>query len=109
MAPLVVRLRLLSRWLGRRVPWRQLSEPSPASRSQLWPRLHDLIARQIEPRKLPISPSSHFINDLGFDSLDSIEFVLSLEEDELMEKAQTVGDLLQYLEGRVNHGNRSSG
>lgn len=117
MAPLRVRLRLLGRWLGRRVPWREPSEPAPASRSELWPRLHDLIARQIEPQKHPIAPNSHFIKDLGFDSLDSIELVLSLEEefgldideDELLEKAQTVGDLLQSLEGRMNHGNRSSG
>lgn len=29
----------------------------------------------------PITPDSHIINDLGLDSLDTVEFVISLEEE----------------------------
>ena len=42
--------------------------------------------------------------DLGIDSLDSVELVMSLEDEldmeiELEEKMETVGDLVRYIEG----------
>ena len=48
---------------------------------------------------------SHFIDDLGADSLDTVELVMALEEefgieipDEDAEKIQTVGDVQKYIE-----------
>jgi acyl carrier protein len=52
-----------------------------------------------------ITPDSHFIDDLGADSLDTVELVMALEEefgieipDEDAEKIQTVGDVAKYID-----------
>jgi acyl carrier protein len=55
-----------------------------------------------------ITPTASFVNDLGCDSLDSVEIVMSFEEkfgieipDGDLEKFQTVGDVIAYLKERV--------
>ena len=52
-----------------------------------------------------ITPEAKFIEDLGADSLDTVELVMALEEefgneipDEEAEKLTTVGDVIQYIE-----------
>lgn len=52
-----------------------------------------------------IKDESHFVNDLGADSLNIVEVVMSIEEefdieipDEDAETLHTVGDLRQYIE-----------
>ncbi|MCB1171724.1 MAG: acyl carrier protein [Leptospiraceae bacterium] len=52
-----------------------------------------------------VTPEAHFIDDLGADSLDTVELVMALEEefgveisDEDAEKIQTVGDVIKYIE-----------
>ncbi|CCJ32913.1 MULTISPECIES: acyl carrier protein [Caloramator] len=51
-----------------------------------------------------ITMDSHFIDDLGADSLDIVELIMALEEDfdleipdEDAEKLQTVGDVVDYI------------
>ncbi|KRQ86950.1 Acyl carrier protein [Caloramator mitchellensis] len=51
-----------------------------------------------------ITMDSHFIDDLGADSLDIVELIMALEEDfdleipdEDAEKIQTVGDVVEYI------------
>ncbi|HGY91913.1 MAG TPA: acyl carrier protein [Planctomycetes bacterium] len=58
------------------------------------------------PEKL--TESTSFINDLGADSLDTVELVMEFEEafdinipDEDAEKIQTVGDAVAYIEKHV--------
>lgn len=111
-----MRLKLLNRWVIRRIPWHEPFTTLLTSRSELWPKVHDLVARQSGLPKPKISPNSHFVNDLGFDSLDSVELVLSLEQefrleipDEDEEKLVTVADLLRYLEERLSYGKRPIG
>ncbi|MBK6940140.1 MAG: acyl carrier protein [Planctomycetes bacterium] len=55
-----------------------------------------------------IQPSTSFINDLGADSLDTVELVMEFEDefdinipDEDAEKIQTVGDAIDYIKKRV--------
>jgi len=50
-------------------------------------------------------PGAKFIEDLGADSLDTVELVMALEEefgievpDEQAEKLQSVGDVMKYVE-----------
>ncbi len=54
-----------------------------------------------------ITPETSFVNDLGADSLDTVELVMELEEefdinipDDAAEKIQTVGQAVQYIEKR---------
>ena len=50
-------------------------------------------------------PETSFVNDLGADSLDTVELVMELEEefdinipDDAAEKIQTVGQAVEYIE-----------
>ena len=56
-----------------------------------------------------ITPEASFIDDLGADSLDTVELVMAFEEefdieipDEDAEKLTSVGKALEYLESRLN-------
>ena len=64
-----------------------------------------IIAEQLGVDESEITPESHFIDDLGADSLDTVELVMALEEefgieipDEDAEKIQTVGDVAKYID-----------
>ena len=53
-----------------------------------------------------VNPQASFVNDLGADSLDTVELVMALEEefdieipDEEAEKIQTVGQAIDYIKG----------
>ena len=64
-----------------------------------------IIREQLGQDKDTITDETHFINDLGADSLDTVELVMELEDefgisisDEEAEKIQTVGDAVKYIE-----------
>ncbi|MCB1146638.1 MAG: acyl carrier protein [Leptospiraceae bacterium] len=68
-------------------------------------KVKKIIAEQLGVDESEINPESHFIDDLGADSLDTVELVMALEEefgieipDEDAEKIQTVGDVQKYIE-----------
>jgi acyl carrier protein len=57
----------------------------------------------VEPEK--VTPNANFIDDLGADSLDTVELVMAFEEefnveipDDAAETIQTVGDAIKFLE-----------
>ncbi|XP_014681897.1 PREDICTED: acyl carrier protein, mitochondrial-like [Priapulus caudatus] len=61
-------------------------------------RLYD----KVDPEK--ISTDSHFINDLGLDSLDQVEIIMAMEDefsfeipDEYGEKLMTPKDIIQFV------------
>jgi len=67
-------------------------------------RVTDLIVEQLGVSKEEAVLGAAFIDDLGADSLDIVELVMSLEEefdieipDEDAEKIQTIGDAIDYL------------
>lgn len=71
-------------------------------------KLIDLLAEQFDIDADEISENTDVINDLGADSLDIVDLVMSLEDefdmeipDEDIEKMRTVGDLAHYLEEHV--------
>lgn len=68
-------------------------------------RVTDIVAEQLGVDKDKISPETSFVNDLGADSLDTVELVMELEEefdvnipDEAAEKIQTVGQAVDFIE-----------
>ncbi len=65
----------------------------------------EIVAEQLGVGKEKVTPETSFINDLGADSLDTVELVMEFEEefdinipDEDAEKIQTVGDAIKYIE-----------
>ena len=68
-------------------------------------RVKDIIVEQLGVKPDQVTPEAKFIEDLGADSLDTVELVMALEEefgievpDEQAEKLQSVGDVIKYVE-----------
>ena len=66
------------------------------------------VARQLGVDEDNVTPDASFMEDLGADSLDTVELVMALEEefdieipDSDAEKIQTVQDALSYLDEHV--------
>ena len=64
----------------------------------------EIIAKNLDVSIDQLSPEAKFIENLGADSLDTVELVMALEEefgldihDEDADKFKTVGDALNYL------------
>ncbi len=71
-------------------------------------RVIDLIAEQLGVEKSEITPEASFTDDLGADSLDTVELVMAFEEafdveipDDDAEKMVVVQDAIDYLESKV--------
>jgi acyl carrier protein len=70
-------------------------------------RVKEIIVEQLGVNPDQVTPEAKFIEDLGADSLDTVELVMAFEEefgaeipDEDAEKLQTVGDVVKYIEER---------
>ena len=68
-------------------------------------RVIKIVAEQMGVEKSKVAPETSFVNDLGADSLDTVELVMELEDefdisipDEDAEKIQTVGQAIKYIE-----------
>jgi acyl carrier protein len=68
-------------------------------------RVRQIVAEQLGVDAEEVTPTASFINDLGADSLDTVELVMALEEefgieipDEDAEKITTVSDAISYIE-----------
>ncbi|MDX1679647.1 MAG: acyl carrier protein [Akkermansiaceae bacterium] len=64
----------------------------------------DIIVDQLGVNADQVTPSAKFVEDLGADSLDTVELVMAFEEefdvevpDEEAEKLQSVGDVITYI------------
>jgi len=71
-------------------------------------KIKSIIAEQLGVKAEEIKPESSFIEDLGADSLDTVELVMALEEefgieipDEDAEKMGTVGDAIKYIDEKA--------
>jgi acyl carrier protein len=68
-------------------------------------RVIDIVAEQLGVDKEKVTRETSFVNDLGADSLDTVELVMELEEefdiqipDDAAEKIQTVGQAIEFIE-----------
>jgi len=71
-------------------------------------RVTDIVAEQLGVDRDKVTADTSFVNDLGADSLDTVELVMELEEefditipDEAAEKIQTVGQAVEHIESHV--------
>lgn len=71
-------------------------------------KVKDIIVQQlgVDPEK--VKPEATFTDDLGADSLDTVELIMAFEEqfgveipDEAAEKIRSVGDAIAYLKEHV--------
>ena len=86
-------------------------KPEPIIRlnnQKLWNNIVAIIAEQLSVEKEDLTPEAFLVDDLGADSLDAIEIIMSFEEeyrievsDEDAEKITTVGDIYQYAIRRM--------
>ena len=68
-------------------------------------RVKNIIVEQLGVEADQVKPEAQFVNDLGADSLDTVELNMALEEefdieipDEKAEKIKTVGEAVAYIE-----------
>ncbi len=71
-------------------------------------KVKQIIVEQLGVDESEVTPTASFIDDLGADSLDTVELVMALEEgfgieipDEDAEKITTVKDAINYIEGHL--------
>lgn len=75
--------------------------------SETLSKVQEIVAEKLGKKIDEIKPEANFQNDLGADSLDTVELVMSLEEafdieipDEDAEGIQTVGDAVSYIDNK---------
>lgn len=68
-------------------------------------KVKEIITKQMGTKADQITRETSFINDLGADSLDTVELIMEFEDafdmnipDEEAEKIRTVGDAIKYIE-----------
>ncbi len=76
--------------------------PNP---QEIQDKVIDIVCKQLGVAKEKVTLETSFVNDLGADSLDTVELVMEIEDafdlnipDEDAEKIQTVGDAVRYVE-----------
>jgi acyl carrier protein len=89
--------------------WRLEFNLDPVGRTcsvaSIMERVTDIVSEQLGVDKDKITAETSFVNDLGADSLDTVELVMELEEefdinipDDAAEKIQTVGQAVAFIE-----------
>ncbi len=71
-------------------------------------RVKEIIVEELDVNAGEVTDNAHFIEDLGADSLDTVELIMKFEEefeidipDEDAEKLDTVGKAITYLKEKV--------
>ncbi len=72
-------------------------------------RIKKIVAEQLGVNEAEVKNESSFVNDLGADSLDTVELVMALEEefeceipDEQAEKINTVQEAINYVDANAS-------
>ena len=74
----------------------------------IFEQVKKILCDQLDLEEQQVNEDSEVIDDLGADSLDIVDLVMTLEEefdteipDEDIENLKTVGDIVKYIEERV--------
>ena len=78
--------------------------------SNIEERVIKMVAEQLGVKEEDVKVTSSFIDDLGADSLDTVELVMAFEEefgseisDSEAEKILTVGDAIKFIESKATN------
>lgn len=76
----------------------------------IFERVQDIVVQQLGVDKTKVTLNADFANDLGADSLDTVELVMAIEEefsieipDEDAEKIATLDQAIQFIQQAVNN------
>ncbi len=79
--------------------------------SSIEEQVKNIVAEQLGVKEDEVTNAASFVDDLGADSLDTVELVMALEEefdleipDEKAEKIKTVGDAIKHIEEAQKEG-----
>ena len=71
-------------------------------------KVRDILCDQLDVEEEQVTLDASITDDLGADSLDVVDLVMSIEEefdlefpDEEVENIKTVGDIVKYIESKV--------
>lgn len=85
-----------------------MAETETKEKGSIRDRVIKITCDQLGTTADKVNEQTSFVNDLGADSLDTVELVMSFEDefeisipDEDAEKIQTVGDAIRYVEDKV--------
>lgn len=77
--------------------------------SNIAEKVKEIIVEKLGVEEAEVTPEASFTNDLGADSLDTVELIMEFEKvfdisipDDQAENIQTVGQAISYLEGQAN-------
>ncbi|MGB9642559.1 MAG: acyl carrier protein [Candidatus Ratteibacteria bacterium] len=77
-------------------------------RSEIEKKVKEIVMEKLQVEASAVVDNASFVDDLGADSLDTVELVMDFEEkfgveipDEDAEKIRTVGDAIKYLEEKT--------
>lgn len=78
------------------------------SQDDIFTRVQKIVKEQLEVEESEVKPEANFANDLGADSLDTVELVMALEEefdieipDEAAEKITTVQACVDFISSKL--------
>lgn len=74
----------------------------------IFDKIKEILADQLDIEESAITPDSLLVEDLGADSLDAIDIVMSVEDefgievpDEIIEKIESVSDIITFVENNA--------
>jgi acyl carrier protein len=77
-------------------------------KEEIFSKVRDVIVEKLKVKPEQVTLDAHFIQDLGADSLDTVELIMSLEDhfkmtipDEEAEKLDTVGKAVDYIYNKL--------
>ena len=84
-----------------------MSEDTTMTNPSIEERVTRIVCNQMGTSPEKVTPETSFVNDLGADSLDTVELVMEFEDefeisipDEDAEKIQTVGAAIEYIKAK---------
>jgi acyl carrier protein len=76
----------------------------PRVNNEVSDRIIRLSAEQVDADVASVTPATHYVNDLNYDSLDVVDLSMKVEDqlhvtipDERMQQFRTVGDVIDYV------------
>ncbi|MEK6557105.1 MAG: acyl carrier protein [Candidatus Margulisiibacteriota bacterium] len=76
---------------------------------EIFEKIKAVVVEQLGVSESEVTKEASFVDDLGADSLDSVELLMALEEefgteisDEDSEKLKTISDTITYIKGKLN-------